>query len=173
MNKKLGIYGILAVCLIASIGAVGAVSQDITVQSDIAPSFSCSIAAGAQTFPLVIGINEKAGNNLTVASNTGYVIKAKDKMINSKPVGTAGKMVNIDTTNGGWVGTGLTNKFEMKFNGGTYVQLSEVDQTIFSASAGELTAPLGFKQIATAGDPVPGANHKYQIELAVTCSAPA
>lgn len=178
MNKTdMGFFGVLiGLCVLIGTVSAAPVSADINIQSGITEFFTCEIDSTDQIFPLAIGENTLSANVLHCSSNTGYQISAYDTGAGNKFVnvpGSEGKMVMTDLNTGGMT-VALTNAFEVKFNGGSFVPLTAIDQILYSSGAGEQTEPLTYRQVISPFDPVPTVTTPlptvYQIDIKVTCA---
>lgn len=174
MNTKylLALSALLTVGLLC-IAPVSA--EQVVISSDVSPSFSMSMVTSDVSFPLtVVGTNDlTTGNTVTVNSNVGFTIKARDAFTTAPPGSPAGStghlksLIPPDTLTGKM----LADPLQVALNGGSYVPLSGADQTIHAASAGSFSQPLKLRQVTSYADEVLPAGQVYRIAVIVTGAA--
>jgi hypothetical protein len=148
MSTKLLFGGLLV--LTAMLLVMPASAELLTIKSTLSPSFSMSVAPGDIIFPLTVGNNEKLdANAVTVSSNIGFTIKAKDHNVGAPWV--AGKMRWFDGTS--TFGAVLTNPTSIGLNSGAYSELSGTDATIYTSAGGaSFVHPVKLKVTTTISD---------------------
>lgn len=173
--KKLGL--ILGALLIAAVLVLPVSADNMYVRADnIAPTFSFAITNTSTVYnmgTLAVGANVKTTPwVVSVSSNTGFRIRAKDTLADGKGAATAGKLTEMVSAvyNTNCLGTAM----KMGTNGFPTVTLSAADVTIRESTVGATeTNPLTIEQTVLISDKVitGGVGDVYNMQVAVTGAA--
>jgi len=179
---------LLALALVLSLMAVVAVPQPVSAASSTGtsnitgnPTSTITITAPSNITNTAWSIgtnNMQPSTNLTVSSNDVWQVSVNDTLCESKPSGTAGKLVSYNTTSNTYEASGpaLTNALGVKVTGQSVVTLSGTAQNLYgsSQSAGVTNQNCGtlFNQTITYADVVQATGHTYRIVITFVGTCP-
>jgi hypothetical protein len=175
--KRILLIGILVILLALTLPATvsAGTTGSATVAGNVKESIELTMSGSIASWQLVVG--DLSDNENTVAvdmnvkSTASWDVKVADKLIESKPAGSAGKMVNYTAGAYGPGSEALLNALKVKSGSGVYVTLSAADQAIQTGLATATSDyDIGLKQKVEYGDKKVPTGSSYRIVVTFTGS---